>query len=417
MPEDFIIGAKLGQLVDRMVASYHADARTQHIDRIYLPSRDQIVQLVSDLLELLYPGFIGRQRLTKHNVVFHVGDLLPRIGETAFRQIYACMCYMCEHGAADRASGQAAAHAGQGPSGHAAAHAGEGASAHAGTGPAYRHDATGAHEGNAHGLAAAAAYRPDVLPRVGDARSAEIVAAEGKAREATVAFLEGIPQVREMLAGDVQAAYDGDPAALNVDEVILAYPGLLAISIHRLAHSLYKLNVPLLPRIMSEWAHNQTGIDIHPGATIGRSFFIDHGTGVVIGETTHIGNSVKIYQGVTLGALSFRKDERGRVIRGSKRHPTIADSVTIYANAIILGGDTVIGEGSVIGGSVFVTSSVPPNSVVTFKPPELRLKTKGEDKPQEAGRAEAVAPAGAAAGSAASRAKFTEPANLPDYMI
>ncbi len=190
--------------------------------------------------------------------------------------------------------------------------------------------------------------------------------------------MEGIPAVRELLAGDVQAAFDGDPAALNIDEVILAYPGLLAISVQRLAHPLYELEVPLMPRIMSEWAHARTGIDIHPGANIGRNFFIDHGTGVVIGETTDIGDNVKIYQGVTLGALSFPKDERGRVIRQAKRHPTVRDNVTIYANAIILGGDTVIGENSVIGGSVFVTSSVPPNSVVTFKPPELRLKTRGE---------------------------------------
>ena len=214
----------------------------------------------------------------------------------------------------------------------------------------------------------------------------------------TLTFLENIPVVREILASDVQAAYDGDPAALNFDEVILAYPGLLAISVHRLAHSLYELDVPLMPRIMSEWAHAETGIDIHPGANIGPNFFIDHGTGVVIGETTDIGNHVKIYQGVTLGALSFPKDERGRLIRGSKRHPTVKDNVTIYANAIILGGETVIGEGSVVGGSVFVTSSVPPHSQVTIKPPELRLRPRSDGKP----------------------AKSKEPDELetmPDYMI
>ena len=141
-----------------------------------------------------------------------------------------------------------------------------------------------------------------------------------------------------------------------------------------------ELGVPLMPRIMSEWAHAKTGIDIHPGARIGRNFFIDHGTGVVIGETTDIGNNVKVYQGVTLGALSFPKDERGQLIREAKRHPTVEDNVTIYANAIILGGETVIGRNSVIGGSVFVTSSVPPDSVVTFKPPELRVKQKGGPK-------------------------------------
>jgi len=159
-----------------------------------------------------------------------------------------------------------------------------------------------------------------------------------------------------------------------------------------------------MPRIMSEWAHAQTGIDIHPGARIGRNFFIDHGTGVVIGETTDIGDNVKIYQGVTLGALSFPKDERGRVIRRTKRHPTVCDNVTIYANAIILGGDTVIGENSVIGGSVFVTSAVPPNSVVTFKPPELRLKTKGETD----GRANPPPP---------KPESTPEPDFMPDYVI
>jgi serine O-acetyltransferase len=204
---------------------------------------------------------------------------------------------------------------------------------------------------------------------------------DADARHIALTFLEMIPAIRDRLAGDVQAAYDGDPAALNADEIILAYPGLLAISVQRLAHALHELGVPLMPRIMAEWAHLQTGIDVHPGARLGRNFFIDHGTGVVIGETTDIGDNVKVYQGVTLGALSFPKDERGRVIREAKRHPTVKDNVTIYANAIILGGDTVIGENSVIGGSVFVTSSVPPNSVVTFQPPELRVKQRAGQKP------------------------------------
>lgn len=329
MTEDFIMGPKLGELVQRVVDSYNTDARTQHIDRVYLPSRVEIIRLVGELLELLYPGFIGRQHLTKHNVAFHVGDLLPRIGEAAYRQILMCLCYMKE------------------------------------------------------------AESP------GDGGQRQC---EHRARELTVTFLEGIPEVRQLLAGDVQAAFDGDPAALNVDEILLAYPGLLAISVHRLAHPLYQLKVPLMPRIMSEWAHTQTGIDIHPGARIGKNFFIDHGTGVVIGETTDIGECVKVYQGVTLGALSFPKDERGRLIRGAKRHPTVENNVTIYANAIILGGDTVIGANSVIGGSVFVTTTVPPDSVVTFKPPELRLKTQGQPKVTEP-----EAPTGQA--------------SMPDYMI
>ncbi|MFQ5415133.1 MAG: serine O-acetyltransferase EpsC [Phycisphaerae bacterium] len=322
---DFDLGPKLGELVDKVVTSYHADTRTQHIDRVYLPSRTEIIELTRALLELVYPGFVGRQHLTRHNVAFHVGDLLPRVGHLAWRQMARCLSYMdeVEH--------------------------------HTGTDP---------------------------VPRRDDARSK------------TLALLERIPDIREVIAGDVQAAYDGDPAAINTDEIILAYPGLLAVTVYRLAHAVYELDVPLMPRIMSEWAHLETGVDLHPGARIGRSFFIDHATGVVIGETTDIGDHVKIYQGVTLGAMSFPKDERGRLIRGAKRHPTVEDNVTIYANAIILGGDTVIGEGAVIGGSVFVTSSVPPHSVVTFKPPELRVRSKTEPPRPKA-----------------------EPGSMPDYAI
>ncbi len=329
---DFDLGPRLGELVDKVVESYRADERTQHIDKVYLPSRDEIVDLTKMLLELVFPGFRGRQHLTQHNVAFHVGDLLPRIGDMLFRQITKCLSYMDEAQHCDGA-----------------------------------------------------------------------VTSTGRAdaRERTLVFLEKLPQIREVIAGDVQASFDGDPAAINTDEIILAYPGVLAITVLRLAHALYELDVPLLPRIMSEWAHIETGIDIHPGARIGRNFFIDHGTGVVIGETTDIGDNVKVYQGVTLGALSFPKDERGRLIRGSKRHPTVEDSVTIYANAIILGGDTVIGRGAVIGGSVFVTSSVPPDSVVTFKPPELRFKSKIKDVKAEPAQ---VTPP-------------DEPGYMPDYAI
>jgi len=187
-------------------------------------------------------------------------------------------------------------------------------------------------------------------------------------------LIEKIPRIREMLEGDVQAAYDGDPAAKSFDEIIFSYPGLRAIMVHRVAHELYLQDVPLLPRIMSEYAHAVTGIDIHPGATIGRNFFIDHGTGVVIGETTVIGDNVKIYQGVTLGALSFPKDERGNLLRGIKRHPTLEDDVTVYSGATILGGDTVIGRGSTVGGNVWLTTSVPPGTKVVIKTPELSMK-------------------------------------------
>ncbi|MHC4092468.1 MAG: serine O-acetyltransferase EpsC [Planctomycetota bacterium] len=304
MSDEFSIGPRLSQIVDGIVGSYGALGECQHIDRAYLPAPGATVELIERLLELMYPGFFGRQDLTQHNVAYHVGELLPRIGTVAYQQILKSLRYMEE----------LEGNGGQVPREHAA--------------------------------------------------------------QVTHDFIDRLPRVRQTLSGDVQAAYDGDPAALNTDEVILAYPGLLAVTVYRLAHELYDLGVPLMARIISEWAHSKTGVDIHPGARIGQSFFIDHGTGVVIGETTDIGDQVKLYQGVTLGALSFPKDERGRLIRGYKRHPTVGDHVTIYANAIVLGGETVIGEHAVIGGSVFLTTSVPPYSTITFKPPELKIKDR-----------------------------------------
>ncbi len=184
------------------------------------------------------------------------------------------------------------------------------------------------------------------------------------ARRVTTRYLEQLPAVRALLDTDVQAAFEGDPAATNTEEIILCYPGITAILVHRLAHPLYELGVPLLPRIMNEWAHHRSGVDIHPGARIGPYFFIDHGTGVVIGETTEIGQRVKIYQGVTLGALSFPRNSDGTLVKGGKRHPTIGDDVTIYANATILGGDTIIGEGAVIGGGMWITEPVPAGAKV-----------------------------------------------------
>jgi serine O-acetyltransferase len=194
-----------------------------------------------------------------------------------------------------------------------------------------------------------------------------------------VAFLNALPEIREVLATDIQAAYDGDPAARTLDEVVISYPGVLAVTIHRVAHQLWRQQVPLLPRIMSEFAHSITGIDIHPGASIGPSFFIDHGTGVVIGETTSIGERVRLYQGVTLGALSLPKEEVNR-LRGTKRHPTIEDDVTIYAGATVLGGETVIGAGSVIGGSVWITETVPPGTKVFLSPPKLIYRNAGRPR-------------------------------------
>ena len=193
------------------------------------------------------------------------------------------------------------------------------------------------------------------------------------AEDATVHLLTQLPQIRERLKGDVGAAFDGDPAAKSFEEIVISYPCITAIAIHRIAHELYLKEVPLIPRIMSECAHTKTGIDIHPGARIGKNFFIDHGTGVVIGETSHIGNNVKIYQGTTLGALSFPKDERGRIIKGGKRHPTIEDNVTIYAEATIL-GDITIGKGSIVGGNVWIKESVPPGVTVMTPNAELVYK-------------------------------------------
>ena len=307
MSRTFEIGDRLSGLVDEIVASYDSDERTRHIDRGFLPSRAEIVEIVQLLLELAYPGHYGRQNLNRHNVKFHVGELLPKIGEKLFEQILQCLCYQEElEGRTEQ-----------------------------GTAPC-----------------------------------------DKNARRITLAFLERLPAIRDVLAGDVQAAFDGDPAAVNTDEVILAYPGVLAVTVYRFAHELHRLEVPLMPRIMTEWAHAVTGVDIHPGATIGRSFFIDHATGVVIGETTEIGESVKLYQGVTLGALSFPKDERGRLIRGYKRHPTVCDQVTIYANATVLGGETELGAESVVGASVFLTSSIPSNASASLEAPQIKLLTR-----------------------------------------
>lgn len=195
--------------------------------------------------------------------------------------------------------------------------------------------------------------------------------AQLRAEEITGQFVKRFPEIQKMLLKDVQAGFDGDPAAKSKEEIIFSYPGFYAIYVYRIAHELYLEKVPFIPRIMSEFAHGKTGIDINPGATIGEYFFIDHGTGVVIGETTKIGNNVKIYQGVTLGALSTRM---GQQLADVKRHPTIEDNVTIYSNSTVLGGETVIGENTIIGGNTFITESIPANTKVSAKSPELVIK-------------------------------------------
>ena len=227
-------------------------------------------------------------------------------------------------------------------------------------------------------IARALRHESRVRSEAGDGDSEE-TDFDAKGQAMAISFLECLPRLRQVLATDVQAAFDGDPACQSLDEVIFCYPGTFAITVFRLAHELYRIGVPFIPRMMSEWAHKETGIDIHPGAQIGHHFFIDHGTGVVIGETCEIGDHVKLYQGVTLGALSFDTDSDGKIVRGVKRHPTIEDHVVIYANATVLGGKTVLGRGAVIGSSVWLTESVDPMTTVVLEKPKLRMRADGPD--------------------------------------
>lgn len=237
-----------------------------------------------------------------------------------------------------------------------------------------------AHQVLSHQIAVAIARHREACEDMGQLSRKEKPVAQSEidaqAQELATQYMGRLPGIRAALMTDVKAAYDGDPACRNLDEVILCYPGLHAVTVHRLAHELYLLEVPFLPRMMAEWVHGETGVDIHPGATIGNHFFIDHGTGVVIGETCEIGEHVKIYQSVTLGALSFPQNEHGELIRDVKRHPTIEDNVVIYANATVLGGKTVVGRDSVIGSSVWLTSSVDPSTTVIMEKPKLRIRSQ-----------------------------------------
>jgi serine O-acetyltransferase len=296
----------LEQVAGELLDSYLGDERARRISQRYLPSREAIVEILESVLDLMYPGYYGRQDLNAGNLSEHVEQMAAALLPKLEREMEHCLCYGRE--------------------------------------------------------------RETVPPQFGECAP--------RAHELAEIFLRRLPEIRGLLIRDVQAAFDGDPAALNLDEIILAYPGVLAVSVYRIAHALYDLGVPMMARIMTEWAHSKTGCDIHPGATIGAAFFIDHATGVVIGETTHIGDGVKIYQGVTLGALSLPRDASGHIIRGKKRHPTVESGSTLYANATVLGGQTVVGADSVIGGSVFLTRSVPPRSRVSLKEPELRVLTR-----------------------------------------
>jgi serine O-acetyltransferase len=296
----------LERLSEDLLESYLGDERARRISRRYLPSREAIAEILEGVLDLMYPGYFGRQDLNSENLGAHTARAVAALAPKIEREMEHCLCYGRER----------------------------------------------------------------------EAQRPEFGECAPRAHELTEVFLRRLPEIRGLLVRDVQAAFDGDPAATNLDEVILAYPGVLAVSVYRIAHALYDLGVPMMARIMTEWAHSKTGCDIHPGAKIGAAFFIDHATGVVIGETTDIGDGVKLYQGVTLGALSFPRDASGQLIRGRKRHPTVENGATLYANATVLGGQTVVGADSVIGGSVFLTRSVPPRSRVSLKEPDLRVASR-----------------------------------------
>jgi serine O-acetyltransferase len=321
MATDVRLKEQLPDLTRRIVETYQDVPTIQYLGHCSLPNYDSIIAACEDLKEILYPGYRRRENLHLGNVTYHVGDLIDGLHDKLTTQI----------------------------------------------GRALRHSVAAQRAAVEHGVDAPA------LPS-GVQQCTEEADFEALGQAKAVEFLERIPQLRRVLATDVQAAYDGDPAVRTLDEVIFCYPGLEAVTIHRLAHILHKLEVPLIPRMMAEWAHSRTGIDIHPGATIGDHFFIDHGTGVVIGETCEIGSRVKLYQGVTLGALSFQTDGDGNLVRGTKRHPTIEDRVVIYANATVLGGATRIGHDSVIGSNVWLTRSVDPHTTVVLERPKLRMR-------------------------------------------
>jgi serine O-acetyltransferase len=302
------LSESLPKVVETLVQSVNSDPRMQHLNRVFLPNRDVIVDCIKRLRQLVFPGYFGNQGLTTQNLPFRIGELVIELTDDLYDQVRCCL-----------------------------------------------------------------RYREQIPGSDGDGDKEHCDECDREAAQIVATFFDRIVAVRALLSGDMRAAFEGDPAAQSTDETIFSYPGLFAIFVQRLAHEFYVLKVPLLPRIMTEHAHSLTGIDIHPGAHLGERFFIDHGTGVVIGETTHIGKDVKIYQGVTLGALA---PAYGQMLRGQKRHPTIEDNVTIYAGATILGGDTVIGQGAVIGGNVFITQSVPPLNQVSMEAPKLKYRDR-----------------------------------------
>jgi serine O-acetyltransferase len=306
MPHERKLRKVLDATVGRIVASYARYGGINHMKGPNLPAQAEIIRTLEGLVSIIFPGFFDADDLTAASLKYGVGAKCAAAHRQLVDQINKCLRYFCRH---------------------------------------------------------ESRCRPDSAVCRGTGRKACLP----RAREISLRLLSELPALRRRLYADVRAAYTGDPAAKSLDEIILAYPGLAAITVYRIANVLWREKVPLLPRIMTEYAHSRTGIDIHPGATIGGHFMIDHGTGVVIGETSVIGEHVRIYQGVTLGALSV--PSRVEEHRWKKRHPTIEDRVTIYSGATILGGKTVIGRGAVIGGNVWITSSVPPGTRVIFEPP------------------------------------------------
>jgi serine O-acetyltransferase len=297
------IEAGLPKLVDDMMENYRTFGGMDHLEGRDLPSKKVVIEVLEDLLAVLFPGYLGKRDITKANIKYFLGATLTSIYDRLTGEVKKSLKYICR--------------------------------------------------------------KIKECPEDVCQKRARVVAKE---------LLEKLPEIRSLLSGDIQAAYDGDPAAVSNEEVILSYPCVLAITTYRIAHELYLRGIPLIPRIMSEHMHSLTGIDIHPGAKIGKNFFIDHGTGVVIGETTEIGDNVKLYQGVTLGALSFPKDEKGQIIKGRKRHPTIGNNVVVYSGATLLGANAVVGDNVVIGGNVWITSPVASGTQITIARPELKYK-------------------------------------------
>jgi serine O-acetyltransferase len=301
MATDLRLKEGLPEITEALVATYTECRHINHLGHCPLPNREVVAEILTDLLDILYPGFVRRQNLHMGNVEYHVGDVVDGLHDKLTQQITR------------------------------------------------------------------------VLKHEDDGRQ-PCADFEALAQQKAIGLLRKLADVRTVLEQDAEAAFLGDPAAKSHHEIVFCYPGFEAVTIYRIAHELTLLGVPLIPRMMTEHAHSKTGIDIHPGARIGPGFFIDHGTGVVIGETCDIGRNVKLYQGVTLGAISFPRDAAGNIIRGKKRHPTLEDDVVVYANATILGGDSVVGHHAVIGSNVWLTQSVEPYTVVLLEKPQLRIK-------------------------------------------